>query len=150
VIRALLDTNVLASGIVEFADDKRVPARLLRLWREQRFILMVSPGILIELHKTLESPYFRRQLTSEQITAAQRLLHEEAESTPLSVRVSGVATHAEDDLVLAAAVSAQVDYLVTWDKQLQRLGAYQGVSILSPRAFLDMVEMYGEEQGLAP
>jgi putative PIN family toxin of toxin-antitoxin system len=146
VIRALLDTNVLASGIVGFADAERTPARLLRLWREQRFNLVVSPGILIELHKTLEGQYFRQQLTSDQITAARRLLHEEAESTPLSVRVSGVATHAEDDLVLSAAISAGVDYMVTGDKQLQRLGDYQGVSILSPRAFLDLLEELEEEQ----
>jgi predicted nucleic acid-binding protein len=47
-----------------------------------------------------------------------------------------VATHPEDDLVLATAVSAHADYLVTGDRKLQRLGSYQGVRILSPREFL--------------
>jgi putative PIN family toxin of toxin-antitoxin system len=101
----------------------------------------VSANILTELVNTLSDPYFRRRLTTEQIEAAQRLLEEEATRTPLRTRVSRVATYAEDDVVLAAAVSAGVDYLVTGDKQLQRLGIYQSIGILSPRAFLDLLEL---------
>jgi predicted nucleic acid-binding protein len=49
--------------------------------------------------------------------------------------VQGVASHPEDDLILATAVSAQADYLVTGDRQLLALGRYQGVEIVTPRAF---------------
>jgi predicted nucleic acid-binding protein len=56
------------------------------------------------------------------------------------VTVTGVATHPEDDLVLAAAVSAGADYLVTGDRKLQALDTFEGVRILSPRQFLDMIE----------
>lgn len=137
MIRALLDTNVLASGIVGFAGSDRAPSRLLRLWREQRFELIVSNTILRELSRTLERPYFRRHLTAEEISAARHLLAEDATWTSVVECVSGVATHPEDDLVLAAAVCAQVDYLVTGDTKLQALGMYQGVIILAPRALLD-------------
>ena len=54
--------------------------------------------------------------------------------------MSGVATHPEDDLVLATAVSAQADYLVTRDRQLLKLGSYQGVAIVSPTEFLDELQ----------
>jgi predicted nucleic acid-binding protein len=57
-----------------------------------------------------------------------------------------VTTHPEDDLVLAVAASARVDYLVTGDKPLQRLGAYQSVRVISPRAFLDLLEATGGNQ----
>lgn len=60
--------------------------------------------------------------------------------TPLTVRVSGVATHPEDDLVLSTALSGNVEYLVTGDIKLQRLGTYQGIQMLSPRAFLRLLE----------
>ena len=140
MIRATLDTNTLASGFVGFAAAQRAPGRLLHLWRAGRFELVVSANILAELADTLADPYFRRRLTPEQIAAAQRLLHDEATTTPLTAPVSGVATHPADDLVLAAAVSAGVDYLVTGDRQLQRLGTYQGVRILSPREFLVVLE----------
>lgn len=144
MIRAVLDTNVLASGFVGFADAARAPAQLLRLWRDQQFELVVSPHIVTEFINTVDGSYVRRRLTPEQIAEAQRLLQEEATSTPLTITVSGAATHPEDDLVLAAAVSAQVDFLVTGDTKLQRLGGYQGVRILSPRAFLDLLESSAE------
>jgi predicted nucleic acid-binding protein len=42
--------------------------------------------------------------------------------------------------VLAAAVSANSDYLVTGNRKLQALGMYEGVRILSPRQFLDVLD----------
>jgi uncharacterized protein len=143
VIRAVLDTNVLASGFVEFAKAERAPARLLRLWREQRFALVMSAEILTELLNTFADPYFRRQLTTQQIHAAQLLLQEEAIWQPLTARISGAATHPEDDQSLAAAVTAQAEHLVTGDRKLQQLGTYQGVRLISPRAFLDLLEAIG-------
>jgi putative PIN family toxin of toxin-antitoxin system len=143
VIRAVLDTNLLASGFVEYATAERAPARLLRLWREQRFALVVSVDILTELLNTFADPYFRRQLTPQQIHAAQLLLQEEAIWQPLTAHISGAATHPEDDQILAAAVSAQAEYLVTGDKKLQQLGTYQGVHVISPRAFLNLLEAIG-------
>src|SRR5918998_940550 len=103
----------------------------------------MSAEILTELLNTLADPYFLRQLTWEQIHAVQFLLQEEAIWTPLTVRVSGVATHAADDQIVAAAVSAQAEYLVTGDKKLQQLGTYQGVRVVSPRAFVDLLEATG-------
>ena len=58
----------------------------------------------------------------------------------LTAEVRGVATHSEDDLVLATAVSAKVDYLVSGDKTLQCVRAYEGVTIVSPREFRDIIE----------
>ena len=67
------------------------------------------------------------------------LLEHETISRPVTVEVHGIATHPEDELVLATAVSAQADYLVTGDSQLQKLAAYQGVTIVSRREFLDVL-----------
>ena len=145
MIRAVLDTNVLASGFVEFAKAERAPAQLLRLWQEQRFALVVSTEILTELLNTFADPYFRRRLTAEEIDAVRLLLQEEAISTPLTSRISGVASHPEDDYILATAVSAHAEYLVTGDKELQRLGNYQGVHVVSPRQFLDLLQTPSSE-----
>jgi putative PIN family toxin of toxin-antitoxin system len=140
VIRAVLDTNVLASGIVKYATAEGTPARLLHLWQAKRFDLVVSAHILTELGSTLAEPYFRQRLTPEEIEEAVGPLRDEAILTTLTRQVSGIAAHPEDDLVLATAVSAGVDYLVTGDKPLQRLGTLEGVRIVSPREFLDLLQ----------
>lgn len=136
MITAVLDTNVLASG---FASHTGTPGQILVLWTYGAFDLIVAEPILLELAHTFQSPYFQRRLTPKQIAADLALLRREATVTPVTVAVHRVATHPEDDVVLATAVSGQAEYLVTGDKPLQNLGTYQGVTILSPRAFLDLL-----------
>jgi putative PIN family toxin of toxin-antitoxin system len=141
VTRVVLDANVLVSGIVGFiAGADRPPAQALAAWRAGRFELLLSDDILAEVQRPLEKPYFTARLTREQRGRVVALLQTEATITPLTVDVHGVATHPEDDLILAAAVSAGADYLVTGDTQLQRLGNYQGVRIVFPRTFVDVLQ----------
>ena len=137
---AVLDANVLASGVVGFLIPGNVPGQLLARWRARQFELVVSEHLLGELSRTLHKPYFRARLTADQIARIDALLRRRATLTLLTTAVQGVATHPEDALVLATAVSARADYLVTGDKKLQRLAAYQGVTILAPRAFLAVLE----------
>jgi uncharacterized protein len=140
MIRAVLDTNVLVSGIVGFALLASTPGRLLRAWRAGEYELIVSQHIFLEVARTLQKPYFRQRLSVEQIARATQLLARRATLTPLTVQVSGVAAHPEDDLVLSTALSANADYLVTGDGALQRLGLYQSLTILSPAAFLAVLQ----------
>jgi putative PIN family toxin of toxin-antitoxin system len=137
VIRVVIDTNVLVSGFIGRERVTSTPGALLRRWQAGAFLLIVSHHILTELERTLDEAYFRRRVTSERRLQLLALLRQEASITPLTVTVQGVASHPEDDLVLSAAVSAGADYLVTGDGQLQRLGRHGGVTIVSPRVFLD-------------
>jgi predicted nucleic acid-binding protein len=56
-----------------------------------------------------------------------------------SVPVHGIGEDEEDDLVLSTALSGSARYLVTGDRHLQQIGSYQGLMILPPRDFLDVL-----------
>ena len=84
----------------------------------------------------MSAPHFSQRLTIDQKARVIALLREEATVTPITTTVSGVATHPEDDFILATASSGKAGYVVTGDKQLQKLGSYQSVTILSPADFL--------------
>lgn len=141
MIVAVVDTNVLVSGIVGLiAASDRPPARILRLLQVKRFEMVLSEHIIAEVRRTQEKPYFRKTLPASKAAEARISLAHEARLVPISVLVSGVATHAEDDVVLATAVSAGADYLVTGDVALLRLGVYQGVTLISPRRFVELHE----------
>jgi predicted nucleic acid-binding protein len=90
-----------------------------------------------EVFRTLGSHRIRRKYPIDEIDAVRlrAFLESDLAYTPITVHVSGVATHPEDDLVLATAVSAEADYLVTGDRHLLSLGQYQGVRIVTPRDF---------------
>lgn len=132
----MLDTNVLASGFIRTWSP---PGQLLIGWAAGAFDLIVSDPILAELASTLQHRYFLPRLPASGAAGVIDLLKREAVLTPITVEVHGVATHPEDDLVLATALSGAAGYLVTGDGQLLRLGSFQGVSILSPRTFLDLL-----------
>jgi putative PIN family toxin of toxin-antitoxin system len=130
----VLDANVLASGAV--ARPQSPLAALLDAVVLDRFDLVISQPILDELARTLNNPYFARRLARADRRDLLALVRSHARVVGLTVPVRGVATHPEDDLVLATAVAEGADYLVTGDCQLQRLASYEGVSILAPTEFL--------------
>ena len=145
MIRATLDTNVLVSGLAGLTVPTSTPGAVFWHWLAGTFELVISADILAELERTLTKPYFRSRRSPEQIEATERLFTGGATMVEPTIVVSGVATHPEDDLVLAVVVSAGVDYLVTGGKALQRLGAYHGIQILSPRQFLNLSEASNDE-----
>jgi predicted nucleic acid-binding protein len=60
---------------------------------------------------------------------------------PVITVVVGVATHPEDDLVLAAAVSAGATYFVTGDRRFRlRVPGFQGVQLVSPTEFVAILD----------
>jgi putative PIN family toxin of toxin-antitoxin system len=136
-MKVVLDTNILASGAISAAGTV---SRIIDAWRSGQFRVIVSAPILVELERTLQKPYFRRHLTDTQSSRFMMLLQRRATVSPIKVAVHGIATHPEDDLILATAVSAKADYLVTGDTKLQHLRKYKRVSTLSPRGFLETLE----------
>ena len=132
----VLDTNILARGSISHGT---AVSAIIDAWRANRFTLVVSAHILDELTRTLAKPYFARRLPSTQQIPYQLLLSSFATLTPITATVQGVATQPADDLVLATAVSADGDYLVTRDRKLLGVGSYEGVSIVGPRQFLDVL-----------
>ena len=61
----------------------------------------------------------------------------------MTVTVAGDASHAQDDVVLATALSARADYLVTGDKELRQLGAYGETRLVIPREFVAVLDRAG-------
>lgn len=139
MIAATLDASVLAAGFAGADQTESIPGKVVRLWQRRVFQLVVSDHILAELERALAKPYFRRRLTPVQAEGAVRLVRTKASSTALTVTVAGVAWHWEDDLVLATAVSAKVRFLVTGDRRLLAVGQHRGVRMVTPRAFLDLL-----------
>ena len=102
----MLDTNVLASGFVRH-HPASPPVQLVDAWRAGIYTLVISDHILAELARTFAEPYFAQRLTLAQMAADLVLLRDEASPAPITAQVQGVATHPEDDLVLATAVSSR-------------------------------------------
>jgi putative PIN family toxin of toxin-antitoxin system len=130
-VRAVLDPNVLIAAALSPGGS---PARVLRLWLEGAFELVVSPLLLAELQRALAYPKLRQRITPDEAREVVDLLRAAADhhadpSDPPPVR----SVDPGDDYLLAlAAVTDAV--IVTCDRHLLTLGEHHPV--YTPAAFL--------------
>jgi putative PIN family toxin of toxin-antitoxin system len=137
-IRAVLDTNVLVSGLVSQEDP---PCQILDAWLEGRYTLVLSLCLVDELAHVLTYPRVaeRVRLTHEELEAVLAALLSRAELTPGRLQLPGVTCDPKDDHVVACAVEGQADYIVSGDQDLLVLGEYEGVQVVTPRRFVEML-----------
>jgi putative PIN family toxin of toxin-antitoxin system len=136
---ATLDTNMLASGLISAPGG--TIASIIEAWRAGRFEVGLSQYPYDELASTLAEPYFASRVPADARARYLDFVAQHATFYPIMVTVSGVATHPEDDLILATAVSAGADYLVTGDIRFRnRVPSYGGVTPFSPAEFLAIVK----------
>jgi putative PIN family toxin of toxin-antitoxin system len=128
-LKAVFDTNVLLAAFL----TEGVCAKLLTRARKQQFNLITCPFILHEFERILTKKFSATKLEKETTLA---LITEATQDivTP-SETISGVCRDKDDDNVLACAVEAAVDYLVTGDKDLLHLKVFKGILIITPREF---------------
>lgn len=81
---------------------------------------------------TYQDPYYAKRVSPAEADAMVGLLRRTATIIGLTVPVTGIATHPEDDLVLSTVASGAADYLATRDRQLLKLGRFRGATILHP------------------
>lgn len=136
MIIAVIDTNILASGSLVHSGNV---AEIMDAIYDGRFQLASSQHILTELMRTLENPYFAQRLSTQQVVAFVSGLRAIAVVVTPTVTVTGVATHPEDDIILATALTVGADYVVTGDKHLQSVGAHGGTRIISTAEFAAML-----------
>jgi len=124
-IRAVLDTNVVLSGLFWHG----TPHTLLDRVREGTLIFISSPALLAELAEAIARPKFdtilaRSNTSRERSLAEVRELTEVIEPPPLA---EPVCRDPDDDAVLALGVAANVDLIVSGDKDLLTLKNFQGI-----------------------
>jgi uncharacterized protein len=136
----VVDTTVLISG---FITENGVAAKVLKYGRSGAFTLCLCREIIDELqsrllhrHKIRKSYQYADERVHQHchdLAAASRLITDLPQ-----VRV--VARDPNDEMVVACALKAKANYIVTRDKDLLSLGAYEGVRIVTPRQFLDCLD----------
>ena len=128
-MRAVIDTNVLLSALLWHG----TPHALLEHLHGERLSLISSPALLNELATVLARPKFDAILRTSNMARSQLLadvlqLAESIDPPPLA---QPVCRDPDDDAVLALAVAAQADLVVTGDEDLLILGSYAGIPIVS-------------------
>lgn len=127
----VLDTNVVVAALLTNGLCRECFRRAVR-----GRLLVSSPALLHELESILGRK-FAVVTATEEFLATLRDQVRLVDPLPLP---TPVCRDEDDDLVLATAVAAGADRIVTGDQDLLVLRAYEGVRLVSPRQFLERLD----------
>lgn len=137
-MRLVVDTNVLVSAFLW----EGVPGRLIDLAGEKQIQLFTSRALLDELAATLGKQKLTKPIADTGLTVDQILRNYRRIVTLVTVRrlAQQVSRDADDDVVLACALGARADLIVSGDSDLLSLKRFEGIGIVTARVAVGMLE----------
>lgn len=138
-MRLVLDTNIVASGLFWGGH----PATLLDATQLGEIEIFTSRALLVELASILPRRKFAKAIAASGLSIEELVLgYAELATmvTPAQIAPT-IEADSDDDQVLACALAAQADVIVSGDKHLHTLGGqFQGIRIVRPAEAVAMIE----------
>lgn len=136
-MRVVLDTNVVVSALLWGG----TPERLIRAADGEDLVIFTSEALIAELASILERAKFATKLAQlnsspNEVVSRYRVIAETIVAAPIE---EARLRDPDDAAVLACALAARAEAIVSGDDDLLALGSYQGIPILSATAALALV-----------
>lgn len=126
-MRWLLDTNVVTSALLWGG----TPRLLLDAARDKRVELVTSVPLLAELTNILSRAKFAGKIAASQLTIDQIVdAYASLATVVRPVPVPRIAPDPDDDVVIATALAARADIIVTGDIALLSVDSYHGIKLV--------------------
>ena len=128
-MKAVFDTNVLIAAFV----TEGICSGLLIRAHKQAFNLVLCDYIIREFEGILIKKF---KLTSTDISEISAIVSEAASEILHNLGpIPNICTNPNDDMIIACAIDAAADYIVTGDEDLLILKRYKDIVIINPRNF---------------
>lgn len=130
-MKLVADTNVFISGIF-FSGP---PYEILNAWRHGKVQLVISPEIIEEYRATGHE--LSSQFPGIAIAPWIELIATSGFLVKAPALPEQICTDIDDDKFLACAMAGRCKYVVTGDKALLATSGFRGITVLTPRQFVD-------------
>ena len=140
-MKVVLDVNVLVSATIH---QRGISRQILNhIFSHKEFELVISEHILKRAIEVLNRKHIQKKyhewVTLSQLQSFFALVRRTAFIVGVQSELK-VIVDPEDNLVLACAVDGQADYLVSGDEHITDLKEFQGIKIVKPATFLQILD----------
>lgn len=137
-MRITLDTNVLISATFWHGDSEKIINKV----EQKEITLILSKEILEEYYRVLDYDEIQQKIEKKSLEMKESLLKISsiAEIIEVTSHVKIVQEDMEDNKILECALDGKVEYIITKDHHLLKIGMYEGIKILTPQEFLEIFE----------
>lgn len=137
--RAVIDTNVFVSGGTVTASP---PYQVINHWRNQDFVMVVSPQLIAEYEEVLMRPKVVKYTGLSERETKQYIKEVRARAyvTEGELEVDVLKDDPDDNMILACAEEGMATHVVTGNTRDFSFKEYKGINIVTPREFLSILE----------
>ncbi len=138
-MRTVLDTNIIISGLLTHGS----PRRILDAARDGIIEVFTSPTLIRELEEVLNRKKFSGRFETAGVTPQELVLGVLALSNVVEPEEIEpvILSDPDDDAVLACAISAECEVIISGDGDLLNLKEYKEIRILSAVEFLEELSL---------
>ena len=139
MLKIVLDANVFASALI---NPHGKPAQILNYVFENKIRLFTSPSIIEELQRVLSYPKLvkRHGLEKEELKKFVSDLLSIMALVEGKKAIEVIVEDPTDNNYLSCALDAKADFIVSGDMHLLNLREHEGIQIVTPTQFLEMLE----------
>jgi uncharacterized protein len=139
VLRVVLDANVFVSA---YLNPEGTPGQIVQSFlRDGSFELGLAEPIIAEVLEALAYPRMLKAARSEiepalwfeDLVVLSQLVADD-------IAVPRLSGDPDDDTCIACAIAGRATFLVTGDPDLLTVRQHEGVRIVTPRSFLDVID----------
>ncbi|MBD2571294.1 putative toxin-antitoxin system toxin component, PIN family [Anabaena lutea] len=133
-MKVVLDTNIWISAIIWGG----IPDQILLLREQEKLTIAMSQQLLDELESTFNKRKLAPKLQALNLTVPTiiNLIRESVIFYSIQELNVPELRDIDDNIILATAIAAEVDVIITGDQNLLVLVEYQGIAIKTAKDFL--------------
>ncbi len=137
-MRVVADTNTVVSGLLWHGN----PRRVLEAARAGALQLYTSAALLAEIEEVLQRPKFAKRLSLAGVASHTLVIGYAGLAWLIEPTVIEpvVIADPDDDVVLACAIAARAEAIVSGDNHLLDLKQYEGVPIFTAAQLMAQIE----------
>lgn len=134
-MRIIIDTNIFVSGLLGSPSCRKIYS----LFKENKFILIISEILFEELKFVIERPKFHLLIDNEERKEVILFIKYRAIFIKPEEKIN-ICRDIKDNKILECALKAKANLIVTGDKDLLTLKTFRGIPIIKPKDFIKELE----------